>query len=117
MKRPIAVTIISFVFIAAGALGIAYHLSELKAFPLPTDAALVLLLRVLAIVGGMFMLRRQNWARWLTVLWLAAHVVLSIWHSMQQTIAHAVMLAIMAFFLFRPDANAYFRGSQIESGE
>lgn len=117
MKRPIAVTIIGLVFIAAGALGLAYHLSELKAFPLPKDAALVLLLRVLAIVGGVFMLRGQNWARWLTVLWLASHVVLSIWHSMQQTIAHAVMLAIMAFFLFRPDANAYFRGSQIESGE
>lgn len=114
MKRPIAVIIIGLVFIATGALGLAYHLSELKALPLPKDAALVLVLRILAIVGGVFMLRGQNWARWLTVLWLAAHVVLSIWHSMPQTVVHAVMLAIVVFFLFRAEANAYFRSSRTE---
>ena len=69
-KRPLAVTIISWLFVAAGVVGLTYHLSEFKALhPFPSDVVWVLLLRLMAIVCGTFMLRGHNWARWLSVAW------------------------------------------------
>lgn len=63
-KRPLSVTIISYVYMAAGAVGILYHASELKAkHLLQSDVMWVLLLSFTAIVSGVFMLRGSNWAR------------------------------------------------------
>jgi len=41
-----------------------YHLAEFKAHPFQNDILWVSLVRLLAIVGGVFMLRGHNWARW-----------------------------------------------------
>lgn len=55
MRRPLAVTVTGWLFIAAGALGFVYHLSELSiSDPFSNDAGWVLLVRILAIVGGVF---------------------------------------------------------------
>jgi len=115
-KRPLSVTIISWFFVAAGGVGIAYHLSEFKALhPFPSDAGWVFLVRLTAIVGGAFMLRGHNWARWLSVAWLAFHVILSGFHSLQELVMHAVLLAIFAYFLFRPNATQYFLPARTEA--
>jgi hypothetical protein len=109
-KRPRSVTAIAFLFAAAGIVGVAYHATELDIRrPFEDDAGWVLLVRLLAIVAGVFMFRGANWARWLALAWLAFHVVLSAWHSVSETIAHAVLLAVIAYVLFRPNAAAYFR--------
>jgi hypothetical protein len=115
-KRPLSLTIISWIFVAAGVVGLAYHLSEFKALhPFPSDVVWVFLLRLMAIVCGAFMLRANNWARWLSVAWLAYHVILSGFHSLQEFVMHSLLLAVFAYFLFRPEATRYFLPARTEA--
>lgn len=110
--RPGPVTFIGVLFIATGILGLAYHATELDVRHLfQDDAAWVIVVRLLAIVGGAFVLRGSNWARWLLVAWAAYHVALSAFHSRSGLITHIVVLAVVSWVLFRPDASAYFRGA------
>lgn len=55
------------------------------------------------------MLRGHNWARWLLVTWIAYHVILSAFHAWSELAMHALLLAVVAYFLFRSRASAYFR--------
>ena len=106
MRRPIPVTILGGLFIVAGLVGIAYHLSER---PVDPSIILVTFIRILAVVGGVFLLKGHNWARWLLLAWLAFHVVVSAFHSLSEMAAHAVLLIVVAYFLLTlPDTN-YFR--------
>ena len=115
-KRPLSVTIIGWLFIAAGTVGLLYHARELKmGSPFDNDAVWVCVVRLLAIIGGVFVLRSHNWARWLLLLWMVYHVVLSAYHSLSQVITHALLLALIAYFLLRRQASAYFRSARIES--
>lgn len=112
-KRPLSVTIISGLFVAAGTVGLAYHATEFKAQSLfQADLVWVCLVRLLAILGGVFLWRGRNWARWLLLVWVAYHVFLSAFHSIQEWVMHGLLLAGIAFFLFRPPASAYFRGER-----
>lgn len=109
-NRPISVTIISLVLIAAGVAGIAYHATEFKgSHPFQFDVLGILLIRLSGIVAGVFMLFAQNWARWLALVWIAVHVGLSYYHSLGQVIAHAIIFLIFTFVLFRAPARDYFR--------
>ena len=105
-KRPIPVIFLGGLFIVAGLVGIAYHLSERPADP---SIILITLVRMLAIVGGIFLLMGRNWARWLLLAWLAFHVVVSAFHSLSEMAAHAVLLIVVAYFLFTPPDTNYFR--------
>ena len=106
MKRPWAVTVLGLLFIVAGLVGLFYHVTQDQ---LNWETVLVLLLRLLAVIGGIFLLLGRNWARWLTVAWLAVHVVSSAFHSMEQMAAHAVLLVIVTYFLFKDRSANYFR--------
>ncbi len=110
-KRPLSITIISWLFIAVGIVALAYHGTHLN----ENDIVWVLVVRFLAIVAGVGMLFRQNWARWLTAAWLAFHVYLSIHHELSELIVHALLLVVIGFFLFRSAANAYFRRANAPS--
>jgi hypothetical protein len=104
------VTIIGWLFIAAGTLGILYHAGEFNIHsPLDWEVTLALVVRGLAIVGGAYLLRGKKWARWLVVAWLGYHVVLSVFHSAGEVGMHAVLLGVIAFFLFRPPVSTYLR--------
>jgi len=108
--RPVSVTLLSIILIAGGAVGLVYHFSELNLRQLlHNDALWVELVRILAIVAGIFMLRGRNWARWLAMAWIAFHVIISFWHPWSQLAMHALVFALFAFFLFRPAATRYFR--------
>jgi 4-hydroxybenzoate polyprenyltransferase len=106
--RPLSVTLISYLFIAAGAMGIIYHASELKDVAIP-EVSLVLFVRILAIIGGIFALRGANWARLLLVAWIIYHVILSFSHSADQLIMHFVLSIVVIISLFHPKANEYFK--------
>jgi len=117
-KRPHSVTVISGLFLATGVVGLAYHLTEFKSQgPFQYELVWVCLVRLLAIICAVFMLRAGNWARWLLVIWIAYHVVLSAFHSPAELIIHSVLLAVVAYFLFRPSASAYFRGAKATSAQ
>ncbi len=112
-KRPVSITILGWIFIAAGSVGLIYHFRELT--PFSSEALWISLVRLIAIVAGIFLLRGQDWARWLALLWMAFHVVVSIFHSWSQVAMHALFLIVIAWLLFRPVATAYFR-SQHKAG-
>ena len=110
MLRPISVTAIGWLFIATGIVGFVYHASE-ALHPFSSELVWIELVRLLAIVGGVFLLRGRSWARWLLIAWMTYHVVLSIFHSPFELLVHVVVLAGVAWLLFRPDASAYLRGA------
>jgi len=114
-KRPRSISVISWLFVAAGAIGLAYHATEFKVDrPFQYDVVWVCLVRLLAILCGVFMLRGSNWARWLLLVWIAYHVILSAFHSLSELAMHTLLLGVVAYFLFRPRASAYFRGASAE---
>ncbi len=107
-KRPVSVTVVAGIFMAAGVMGFVYHVSEFKS-SFEFELVWVCLLRLLAIVGGVFLLRGDNWARWLLLIWMAYHVILSAFHSPVELVMHSVLLVVIVYVLFRPRASAYFR--------
>ena len=108
MKRPLSVTILGCLFIFAGSAGLIYHLSDR---PLEPGIVLISLVRILAIVGGVFLLLGHGWARWLLIAWLAFHVGISALNSVSQTMAHLVLLIAVGYFLLTPPASKYFQRS------
>jgi hypothetical protein len=114
-KRPITVIILSWLYIATGAIGLVYHLSELRMQPFSAEIIWISFVRLLAIVAGIFMLRGADWARWLALAWIAFHVVVGALNSVQQAIIHALFLALFAYFLLRGDARSYFRPQATET--
>ena len=111
MKRPFAVTILGCLFILAGLVGLAYHLSDK-----PVDHWIVLIsaVRIIAVVGGVFLLIGRDWARWLMLAWLAFHVVVSAFHSLSEFLPHLVLLMVVGYVLLGPPASNYFRSAPSE---
>jgi hypothetical protein len=114
-KRPLSITVISWLFIAVGGIALGYHLQpqhtvEFRAHPsLGNELIWVCLVRMLAIISGVFMLRGWNWARWLLVVWLACHVAVSALHSVFEVVVHGLLFGVIVYFLFRTPANSFFR--------
>jgi len=111
-KRPRSITVISWIFVAAGVVGLAYHATEFKAeSSFQYDLVWVCFVRFLAILCGVFMLRGSNWARWGLVVWLGYHVILSVLHTPFELFVHSLLFATVLYFLFRPPVSAFFRGA------
>ncbi|MBS1596864.1 MAG: hypothetical protein JST75_01460 [Bacteroidetes bacterium] len=112
-NRPIAVIIVAILFIVTGGLGIAYHLKDFA----EANADLLLLIwvlfvRILAIVCGFLLLFRIKWARWLAIVWLAYHILISALNSTNEMIAHIVFLILVSILLFLPTSSAYFQNKK-----
>jgi hypothetical protein len=117
-NRPRSITVISWIFIAFGSIAlltgllpsvdttVAQRIAELKGH------WIVHVSRILPVLCGVFMLYGFNWARWLLVVWLGFHVVLSVLHSPLQLLVHSLLFAVTLYFLFRPQASEYFRGTR-----
>ena len=65
-----------------------------------------------AIVGGIFLIKGRNRARWLVLAWMALHIGISAFDSLSQTIAHAALLLVIGYFLLTPPASKYFHISR-----
>jgi uncharacterized membrane protein HdeD (DUF308 family) len=113
-QRPRSLTIISWLFIVFGAIALlsgvlpfgditlAQRIAELKGH------WYIHVSRILQIVSGVFMLYGRNWARWLLVLWIAFHIVISALHSVTFLLMHVVIFSVILYFIFRREASAYF---------
>jgi hypothetical protein len=109
-QRPLSVTVFGLLYVAAGALGLAYHLTEFKTqHPFPYELVWVSVVRLIAIVCGVYMLRGSNWARWLALAWIAYHVILSGFHSRFELAMHSLLCAAFVYCVFRARATQYFR--------
>lgn len=114
-RRPIAVTVVSWLVIAAGVFGLARGFAGARTLhPFPSDLIWILILDVTWIVCGIFLLRGRNWARWLTLVWMAGHVVIVALYLPKLMAAHVVIFAMIAYLLvFRADVRAYFGGGAV----
>lgn len=126
MTRPRTITLVAWIFIAAGAAGLLKDL-----WPLATSHAAEQLaklradgwldlgpawsLRALAIVGGVALLQGRNWARWLLAAWMLVHVGISMAHSTAETLAHLALFTPLSFLIFRPAVSAFFHRSRAAS--
>ena len=107
--RPLAVTIIGWIYILMGVVTFLYPFADLKGMnPSQPDFILVEGVRVVAVVSGVYLLRGHNWARWTALAWMAFHVVFSAFHSLSQSAVHGLFFAILIHFLFRPAASRFF---------
>lgn len=104
-KRPLDVTILAWLLIATGIGAAAFHLSNAIH---SHDEFWMALVQMTAVVAGIFLLRRQNWARWLALAWIGFHVAISFGHPAQELIVHSLLLVAFAVILFRSAARGYF---------
>jgi hypothetical protein len=111
-QRPISVTIMGVLMVVVGAVGMARYAYAAKPWhSLPTDMVEASLVSLIALVSGVLILRGSNWGRWLTLLWMSFHVVISALHSVQQAVVHGLLLGLFAYLLFRLEARTYFSAS------
>jgi hypothetical protein len=112
--RPLSITIIGWLFIIFGSIAL---VSGLLPMMNATSAQRVADLKshwpahlshLAQMVGGLFLVRGHNWARWLLVAWIAFHVVISALHSVRQLLLHVAIFSVILFFLFRRPASEYF---------
>lgn len=106
MKRPVSVVVVACVYLLVGTVGFVLHFRDL--FGGHWDGAAVELTEALAVVAGAFLLRRQNWARWLALAWMAFHVAISIPGPMRALAMHSLIFLAIAWVLLRPEAGHWF---------
>ncbi len=106
-QRPLAVWVVACLYLLVGCAALVYHFHDLG----KPDGGWVILTESLAIVTGVFLLLRQNWARWLAVAWMAFHVAIS-YGDAGKLMVHSCFLALVAWLLFRKDSGRYFRGAK-----
>jgi uncharacterized membrane protein HdeD (DUF308 family) len=108
-RRPLSITIISWLFIVFGAVALISGL-------ITTDLGghwYIHLSRLLQIIAGVFMLDGRNWARWLLVAWIAFHIVISALHSVLFLLMHVAIFSVILFIVFRRRASAYFNAEGV----
>jgi len=108
-QRPIAVTGVAWLFIAAGAAMFLFHLTELL-HP-HWDTFLVESVELTGLAAGILMLKGRNWARWLALAWIAFHVAITAIPPFHGLVVHALIFAGITWILLRPDSAEYFRRS------
>ncbi|HKQ62788.1 MAG TPA: hypothetical protein VJS92_15965 [Candidatus Polarisedimenticolaceae bacterium] len=104
--RPLAVTLAAWLFVVVGGGGIVAGAWRLFASTRSAheigDAAWACGSGLVALAGGILLLRGLRWGRWLLAAWMAFHIVLSVLHGPAELIVHAVLFALIGFVLFRP---------------
>ena len=106
-RVPVTVIVVACLYLAVGVGGSIAHFSEHRA----PDWIWIEITECLAIVCGVFLLRAQNWARWLAVAWMAFHVAISFGVLLQLAI-HSAFLVLIVWCLFRGDANRFFQNTR-----
>ena len=113
MRRPTAsILVVGLLFLALGVLDVWRGVAPLfdGHARLAGDDLLVFAIGIAALIGGTFVLRGRNWARWLLAAWMAFHVAISVGKP-TALVAHLVIFGFIAFLLFRPPASAHFGSS------
>jgi hypothetical protein len=109
-SRSLPVLIVAILLIVVGVVGFIYHLGD---FSDPNQELYITIsveiLRIIAIITGVLLLRKINLGRWLAVGWVALHVIISAFNSVQEMLMHLAILIIITVLLFLPSSSAYFR--------
>lgn len=112
-RRPTPVAIVGWLFVLTGAASLVGGIwrfvgdATRAGATAPTahdmiDLGWVVASALIALVGGVFVLRGRAWARWVCAAWLGAHVVLSLWHSTAELAVHALFFVVIVVLLWWP---------------
>jgi hypothetical protein len=124
--RPTSVTVIAWYLIVIGV--IVLFMNSLLVIdsedpiaygPIPIGYFMVFVEPLVIIVSGVGMLKKQNWARLLYVIWQIAvsFLVITISSMKLETMIPGIgVFLVVVFFLFRPKANQYFLGTKATNG-
>ena len=106
VRRPIAVLLVSCLYVSVGAIGFLVNFPKLMA--LQQDWLWIEMTELLAVFAGVFMFRGRNWARWLALVWMAFHVAIS-FPVIREIVNHSIILVLIAWVLFLPDTRRFFK--------
>jgi hypothetical protein len=116
MKRPITVSIVGILFIIIGVLSLFKAVWPLVGGNAARttdhefmDSGIVFVSAVVALISGVFVMRGLNWARWLCLLWMAFHVVVSVFHNTTELLVHLLWMLVLIVLLTFGKAGIYFR--------
>ena len=128
-QSPKSITIIGWILIAMAAISLVSNILSINdpvrqelmdMHPLsPTIQNLLTYLGlVIMLVCGVAILKKQNWARFLYVGWGIFGFIFGIITAPLKIamIPGFIIFLIMAFFLFRPRAKAYFKTTEVTNG-
>jgi hypothetical protein len=120
-KRPFALTIIGWILIVMGIFSMFATSANLKnvkiieymsqsPLPMSIQYAILALGVMVMTISGLGILKGKHWARLLYVGWGLFSFLMSLAIGTMQTsmIPGLIIFLIIAYFLFRPDANVYF---------
>jgi hypothetical protein len=126
IKRPTSVTVIAWIVIISAlfaAFGVfridsnpvAAKLLAQSPLPASVHMAFGIFGAVVCLIAGYGMLKGYPWSRWLYVGWGLIGLLFSYFTVpiMSVLVMSLVFLGIIAFFLFRPVANAWFQHTPI----
>jgi hypothetical protein len=106
------VIVVAVLYIAIGAAGLVGHYPTLNGDGTwHTEDVWIEVTEAIALVAGVFILRRHNWARWLALAWIAFHVLLSVFHTAGEVAIHALLAAVFGWVLFGPSGKRHFGAS------
>ncbi|HEY2861371.1 MAG TPA: hypothetical protein VGJ21_23375 [Terracidiphilus sp.] len=115
-KRPIAVAVAAILLVIAGLFGLVGAYLNFKSLSANHYGTLWIgAVNLIGVLDGVFILRGYNWARWLAVAWMAFHVAISFFNSIQEVLVHSILLALIAWCLFRGAARAYFSNRSLST--
>lgn len=127
--RPTSVTVITWILIVTGVLSLVTvtltlnnpttkELMARSPIPIPVQYVMMYVGILVSIISGIAMLKGQNWARFLYVIWGAVGFLVGVTTSPMKLmmLPGFVLFLVVVFFLFRLKANQYFTATEITDG-
>ena len=128
-ERPTSITVVSWILIISGVLALIMNIVNIynpmaqemaqklmSKSPIPANIQYIMTYAglLITLVCGIAMLKGKNWARLLYVGWSVAGFLIAMVTSPLKTILipGIIFFLIIAFFLFRPKANEYFKAAE-----
>ncbi len=120
-KRPTSITIIAWILIVAGGIllltssvnlnnPIVKGIMAKNPIPISVQYMIMYVGLLISIVSGIGLLKKQNWARFLYVVWNTIGSLITLFTSPMKTalIPGLIFFIVIVIFLFRPGTNQYF---------
>lgn len=127
-SRPKSVTVIGWILIVIAIMSAISTLMTMKdpmvidlmsrsPIPIPVQYVMIALGVVVTFVGGVAIIQGYNWGRMLYVIWSILGFCITFATSPMKAAAvpGVVVFFVIAFFLFRPKANDFFRSIKVEA--
>lgn len=120
-KRPTSISVIAWILIAMAGISLvattaminnpmAEEMMAKNPVPIPVQYAINYIALLITLISGIAMLKGKNWSRFLYVSWSFVGFAFSLATSPIKAplIPGFILFVVIAFFLFRPKANAFF---------